>query len=70
MCFLAVDLTTLPALTYGQVRQFGLLHLNIPATNLLGLEWAGATLALMSISPIVLGLLKAMRGGWGKTSFM
>ena len=63
-------MTTLPALTYGQVRQFGLLHLNMPLQDLFGLEWAGATLALIRISPIVLGLLKAMSGGEGKTSFM
>ena len=53
---LVVDLATFPTFTYGQVTH-GLLHLNMPLQDLLGLEWEGATLALMSISPIVLGLL-------------
>ena len=60
-----VDLTDFCTLMKGHIEQ-DLWHLNIPLFTLLGLDGGGGTLALMSLSLMLWGLLKAIRGGLGK----
>ena len=56
--------------TLGQIEH-GALHLYMPAFTLLGLVGEGSgSFALMSLSPLLGGLLKALRGGLGEIDFM
>ena len=61
-----VALMDFPVWTYGQIGQCWL-HLCMPGISLFGLELAGGTFALISLSLIVWGLVYAIKGGWGKT---
>ena len=62
--FVAVDLTTFPSFTKGQIGQ--LLHLDIPGITLFGLGIVVGIFDLTSLSLMFWGLLWLLGGASGK----